>query len=73
MTEDEWCDFYKPIQNHIDENASWSGTMFETYGEEVDFVEATPDKFVWTLVEVDGTGIVLYGYLYVKRFGYFVC
>jgi hypothetical protein len=73
MTEDEWYETYKPIQNHIDDNASWSGTMFETYGEEVDFVEATPENLVWTLVEVDGKGIVVNGYSYVNRLGYFVC
>jgi len=73
MTEDEWCDFYKPKTNHIDDNASWSGTMFETYGEEVDFVISTPENFVWTLVEVDGKGIVVNGYSYVNRLGYFVC
>jgi hypothetical protein len=38
MTEDEWYATYKPIKNHLDKNASWNGEMFETYGEEVEFV-----------------------------------
>jgi hypothetical protein len=47
--------------------------MFETYGEEVEFVQSTPENFVWTLVEVDGKGILVNGYSYVNRLGYFVC
>ena len=43
MTEEEWFETYKPIPNHIDENASFNdgehGYMFETYGEEVEFVK----------------------------------
>jgi hypothetical protein len=74
MTEDEWYEIYQPKNNHIDpDGASWSGTMFETYGEEVEFVQSTPENFVWTLVEVDGKGILVNGYSYVNRLGYFVC
>jgi hypothetical protein len=73
MTEDEWLETYKPVQNHIDDNASWNGTMFETYGEEIEFVKSTPNNFVWTLVEVDGKGILVNGQCWVNRLGYFVC
>jgi hypothetical protein len=74
MTEDEWWSIYQPKDNHIDpDGASWSGTMFETYGAEVEFVQNTPENFVWTLVEVDGKGILVNGYSYVNRLGYFVC
>ena len=74
MTEDEWYEIYQPKNNHIDpDGASWGGTMFETYGEEVEFVQSTPENFVWTLVEVDGKGILVNGYSYVNRLGYFVC
>jgi len=38
MEFDEWCDTYKPITNHLDSNASFDGAMFETYGDEVEFV-----------------------------------
>ena len=40
----EWEEKYKPIQNHIDTNASYSGAMFETFGEEVEYVRAYPDQ-----------------------------
>ena len=40
MTFDEWCDTYKPIKNHIDVDSSFDGEMFETYGNEVEFVKS---------------------------------
>ena len=73
MTEDEWLETYKPKVNHLDSNASWNGTMFETYGEEVDFINFAPDNFVWTLLDVDGDLIVSSGQSWVNRLGYFVC
>ena len=42
MTFDEWCDTYTPIKNHIDVDSSFDGEMFETYGNEVEFVKSTP-------------------------------
>lgn len=73
MTEDEWIETYKPKTNHLDSNASWNGTMFETYGEEIEFVKSTPDNFVWTLLDVDGESIITNGQSWVNRMGYFVC
>ncbi len=73
MTEDEWLETYKPKTNHLDSNASWNGTMFETYGEENEFVKSTPDNFVWTLLDVDGESIITNGQSWVNRMGYFVC
>ena len=73
MTEDEWLETYKPKTNHLDSNASWNGTMFEIYGEEVEFVKSTPDNFVWTLLDVDGESLIVNGQSWVNRMGYFVC
>ncbi len=74
MTEDEWLETYKPKTNHLDSNASWNGTMFETYGEEVEFVQSAPDNFVWTLLEGDeGQTLISNGYSFVNRLGYFIC
>lgn len=73
MTEDEWLETYKPKTNHLDSNASWNGTMFETYGEEIEFVKSTPDNFVWTLLDVDGESLIVNGQSWVNRMGYFVC
>ncbi len=73
MTEDEWEATYKPIKNHIDDNASWNNTMFETYGEEVEFVNAQPYNKVWTWVDGDEGTYVINGCHLVNRIGYFVC
>lgn len=42
---EDWVEQYKPITNHIDKNASFqdedgNGLMFETYGDEVEFVKS---------------------------------
>ena len=51
MDFDEWCDTYKPIINHIDSNASFDngdgGIMFETYGDEVEFVKSQSPANIW--------------------------
>ena len=77
MDFDEWCDTYKPIVNHIDNNASFDngegGLMFETYGEEVEFVKSqSPDK-IWMYGDGDdGAGYLWNGWGFVNRIGYFI-
>jgi hypothetical protein len=73
MTEDEWYEKYKPIKNHLDKNASWNGEMFETYGEEIQFVNSQPDENVWTWVEAEGGTYLVSGQSYVNRLGYLIC
>lgn len=73
ITYEEWLDRFKPIQNHLDPNACHEGMMFETYGEELDFVRSQIDKnLVWTLIEGDDGMTISSGYHYVNRMGYFV-
>lgn len=65
---------YRPIQNHLDPDASWNGQMFETFGAELEFVKSQPADRVWTWTDND-TGsrtTVGAGYHYVNRIGYFV-
>ena len=72
LTEEE---FYaiKFVQNHIDTNASWDGTMFETYGEEVEYVKTLVDSNrVWTFIDVDHGSAVIAGFAFVNRIGYFI-
>ena len=38
ITENEFFNTYKPITNHINPNAPFDGCMFETYGEEFEYV-----------------------------------
>jgi hypothetical protein len=77
MSFDEWCDTYKPIINHIDTNASFDngegGIMFETYGDEVEFVKSqSPDK-IWMYGQGDDGGTYVWnGWGFVNRLGYFI-
>ena len=77
LTEQEWFDTYKPLPNHIDPNASFNdgdnGYMFETYGEELDFVKAQEPNRIWTYFDGDDGGTYICdGYHLVNRIGYFV-
>jgi hypothetical protein len=46
--------------------------MFETYGKELEFVRAQDPRTVWTLLDCDGTKIVMSGYYHTNRMGYFI-
>ena len=77
LTEDEWFKQFKPIPNHLDENASFNdgehGYMFETYGDEVEFVKAQDSNRIWTYSDGDNGGTYISdGYHVVNRIGYFV-
>ena len=71
---DEWVEKYKPIKNHItkypDPQSEYD--MFETYGDEWEFVKSQDPKYVWTWVTGDMCDIVLAGPHFVNRFGYYV-
>jgi hypothetical protein len=73
MTEEEWFNTYKPIENHLDTNSSFDGHMFETYGSEVAFVKSqSPDK-IWMFGDGDDGGLYIWsGWGFVNRLGYFI-
>jgi hypothetical protein len=73
----DWEDTFKPIKNHIDSDSPYEGTMFETYGEELNFVrtKAKHNPFcVWTLMDSDEDDdtIIVEGFHFVNRLGYFI-
>ena len=73
MTMDEWEATYKPIPNTIVENASFDGLMFETYGDEVDFVKCWPERQIWMYGDGDDGGSYIWsGWGFVNRIGYFL-
>jgi len=77
MDYDEWFDTFKPIPNHIDTNASFSdgeyGYMFETYGDELKFIQEADDNVIWTYGDGDDGGTYIWsGYHFVNRIGYFI-
>ena len=91
LTEDKFWEVYKPQINHFerakfsketpDEDVcSYNGCMYETYGEDLDYVWelANKEKRVWTILQCDddedGNCIVAYsaGFHLVNREGYFI-
>lgn len=69
---DEWVNYYRPHRNHLDEHASFNGTMFETFGDEFAYVRAFDYNRVWTFIsDVDGDRIEP-GMRIVDRLGYFI-
>lgn len=76
ITEEDWFNTFKPIPNHIDHNASFNdgnhGYMFETYGEELDFVKKQNPNTIWTYAEGDNGTYISNGWHVVNRLGYFI-
>lgn len=78
LDEDDFAKQYSFIPNHFRENACWSygdgpGCLFETYGEELAFVQSQDPRTIWTLLDVDDlTECVQSGYHLVNRLGYLI-
>lgn len=66
----EFCDTYKVKSNHLAKYPN--EMMYETYGEEVEFIQAQDPNYVWTLVSGDMCDLIVAGYAYVNRLGYYV-
>jgi len=80
ITEDEFQATYPLVPNHIETNASWTygdgpGCLFETYGEELDFVRRQDPRTVWTLTDHpddENKELVQSGFHLVNRLGYLI-
>lgn len=72
MTEDAFLHTFKLITNHFDNNASWDGCMFETFGDELEFVRMQPTDRIWTIVDADDGIAICSGYHLVNRIGYLI-
>lgn len=75
MLWEDWVEKYKPITNHLDDNASFDGFAFETYGPEIDYVREFCNKpgghlKVFTVLDVEGKIIVSSGFHFVNRLNY---
>lgn len=66
---DQWMDLYEPVKVHDDERET---VMFETYGDDLAKIKATPVHNVWTWVDTDDGSVIIEGYHVVDRIGYFV-
>jgi hypothetical protein len=60
------------MDNHLNPSAPHDGKMFETYGQELEFVKSQEPDRIWTLVDVDGHESIVHGFHFVNRIGYFV-
>jgi hypothetical protein len=70
---DDWADEFDPIDNHFDPDASYDGKMFETYGEQFEFVKEHADQLkVWTIIEGDDDVWLTNGLHRVNRIGHLI-
>jgi hypothetical protein len=67
---DEWYTKFKPIKNKF---SKYDEEMFNTYGEEVEYIKSLNPQYVWTLVDGDMSTLLVAGYAYVNRLAYYVC
>lgn len=78
ITEDEFDQWYPLVPNHLNPHASWTigdgpGCLFETYGEELNFVRGQNVRFVWTLIDGDDGDMYLVSCFHrVNRVGYLI-
>lgn len=67
-----WEETFKPIKNNISKYPSDDLIHFETYGEEVEFVQKADNKHIWTEVDGDSGTYIVAGYHYVNRIQYYI-
>jgi hypothetical protein len=73
---DRWLEKYKPIENTLSKSSGWEvngkSILFETYGEELEFVQQQPHNHVWTWLDGDGGTFIGAGFSFVNRIGYLI-
>ncbi len=76
LTEDEFYNQFTLVKNHLENNAAFDGCMYETYGEELEYIFqlAKKENRVWTIIEGDRSDRVYYatGFHYVNRLGFLI-
>ena len=68
-TYDDWFDKFEPIKNDM---AGYDQHTFETYGAELEFVQAQDNTHVWTEVDGDEGTYIITGMHWVNRIHYYV-
>ncbi|MCW8966873.1 MAG: hypothetical protein OQK82_09350 [Candidatus Pacearchaeota archaeon] len=69
---DDFIEEYQPVQNHLVPDASFDGMMFETYGEELQYIQSQDQSKIFTIVDCDGCTFISSGFHYVNRMGYLI-
>ena len=75
LTEEQFEEQFTLVENHLEDNAPFDGAMFETFGEELEYVRMKAEKGnnVWTIVEGDDdTMYYSNGMRLVNRIGYLI-
>lgn len=86
LTYDDFLKKYTPEHNQVllktfvptghitqDDMCPYGGCMYETFGEEVEYVREQPNNRVWTIIDAGGIDLLLIaGRHIVNRFGYIV-
>lgn len=69
---DAFMEQFKPIKNDINPSGSFDDCVFETYGAELEKVDAAPVENVWTLMDYGTVQFIVSGKWLVNRIGYFI-
>lgn len=75
LTEDEFYEKFNMVKNHLDNNASFDGCAFETFGEELQYIQkfAGENPYrIWTVLDCDGKLYYSTGYHFVNRLNYII-
>lgn len=76
LSEDEFLSRFQPIPNPLDETAGFDfgegGCVFDTGGQDLEFVRTQPPEKVWTVVDGDDGLEITEGMHFVNRLGYLV-
>ncbi len=77
IPEEVFDNAYKPVKNHMDDNAPYTGCMYETFGQELYYVFMASKseelgRKVWTIVEGDEGQSYVAGFHYVNRLGFLI-
>jgi|JFJP01.1.fsa_nt_gi hypothetical protein len=82
LTEEEFESRFNMVMNHFYADpcdCPFGGGMFETYGQEVEYInnimKGTDENLkrrIWTILDSDGVMCFVSGYHFVNRFGYLI-
>ena len=63
----------KTTEHAPEDMCSFGGCMYETFGEELEYVKQKNNKNIWTIVDTDGDDLlILAGFHFVNRLGYLI-
>jgi hypothetical protein len=64
---------FKPKLNHLTKNQSGYDYDYETYGEDLEYIQSLDPRYVWTYIQGDMSMLMVNGVAFVNRISYTVC